>query len=127
MPGSSYSVTDIQDYIEHTIKNRKKLISNPPIYIYINVINNRLVFEINDACKIELKIPEIMKLFGSTKKLVDKKNGENLPSLEVIEAVLVRCNLVDNQYQAKSEILYTFMPNKSYGYLLNVEPNNLVF
>ena len=73
MPGSSYSVTDIQDYIEHTIKNRKKLISNPPIYIYINVINNRLVFEINDACKIELKIPEIMKLFGSTKKLVDKR------------------------------------------------------
>ena len=55
------------------MKNRKKLTSNPPIYIYINMINNRLVFEINDACKIELKISEIMKLFGSTKKLVDKR------------------------------------------------------
>ena len=40
--------------------------------------------------------------------------------------VLVQCNLVDNQYQEKSEI-YTFMPNKSYGYLLNVKPSNLVF
>ena len=35
--------------------------------------------------------------------------------------------LVDNQYQQKSEVLYTFMPNKCYGYLLNVESNNLLF
>ena len=41
--------------------------------------------------------------------------------------VLVQCNLVDNQYQQKSEILYTFNPNKFYAYLLNVEPSNLVF
>ena len=46
-----------------------------------------------------------MKLFGSTKKLMDKtKNGENVPSLEVFEVVLVQCNLVDNQYQQKSEV-----------------------
>ena len=55
------------------------------------------------------------------------KNGENVPRLEVIKVVLVQCNLVDNQYQQKSEILYTFMPNKSYAYLLNVEPSNLAF
>ena len=48
-------------------------------------------------------------------------------SLEVVEVVLVKCNLVDNQYQQKSEVLYTFTPNKSYVYLLNVEPSNLVF
>ena len=69
-----------------------------------------------------------MKLFGSTKKLIDKtKNGEKVISLEVVEVVLVQCNLVDNQYQQKSEVLYTFTPNKSYAYLLNVEPSNLVF
>ena len=68
-----------------------------------------------------------MKLCGSTIKLIGKaKNGENVPSLEVVEVVLVQCSLVDNQYQQKSEVLYTFMPNKSYGYLLNVEPSNLV-
>ena len=49
-----------------------------------------------------------------------------MPSLEVAEVGLVQCNLVDNQYQQKSEVLYTFMPNKSYAYLLNVEPSNLV-
>ena len=78
--------------------------------------------------KLELQIPETMKLFGSTKKLIEKtKNWENVPSLEVAEVVLVQCNLVDNQYQQKSQLLYTFTPNKSYAYLLNVEPSNLVF
>ena len=55
---------------------------------------------------------EAMKLIGSTKKLIDKtKNKENFQSLEVVEAGLVQCNLVDNQYQQKSEVLYTFTPN----------------
>ena len=62
------------------------------------------------------------------KKLIDKtKNEENVPSLEVVEVVLVQCNLVDNQYQQNSEVLYTFTPNTSYAYLLNVEPSNLMF
>ena len=51
-----------------------------------------------------------------------KKNGQNVLNLEVAEVVLVQCNLVDNQYQQKPEVLYTFMPNKSYFYLLSVEP-----
>ena len=69
-----------------------------------------------------------MKLFGSTKKIIGKtKNGENVPSTEVVELFLVQCNLVDNQYQQKSEVLCTFTLNKSYAYLLNVEPINLVF
>ena len=67
-----------------------------------------------------------MKLFGSTKNLIDKtKNGENVPSLEVVEVVLGQCNLVDNQHQQKSEVLYTFTPNKSYAYLLSAETSNL--
>ena len=61
------------------------------------------------------------------KKITDKtKNGENVPSLEVFEVILVQCNLVDNQYQQKSEVLHTFMPNECYTYLLNVETINLV-
>ena len=67
-------------------------------------------------------------MFVSTKQLIGKtKNGENVPSLEVVKVVLVQCNLVDNQYQQKCEVLYAFMPNKFYAYLLNVEPSNLVF
>ena len=69
-----------------------------------------------------------MKLFDSTKKLIEEtNNGENVPSLEVVEVVLVVLVLLDNQYQQKSVVLYTVTPNKSYAYLLNVEPSNLVF
>ena len=86
------------------------------------------MFKIKDGYKLELQTLETMKLFGRTKTLIDKrKNGENVPSHEVVKVVLVQCNLVDNKYQQKSEVLYTFTPNKSYGYLLNIEPNNLVF
>ena len=75
-----------------------------------------------DKFKLELQTLETIKLFGSTKKLIDKtKNGE------VVEVVLVQCNLVDDHYQQKPELLCTFMPNKYYIYLLNIEPNDLVF
>ena len=50
-----------------------------------------------------------------------------MPSPEVVEAVLVQCNLVDNKCLLKTVALYTFTPNKSYAYLLKVEPSNLVF
>ena len=53
-----------------------------------------------------------------------KQNDENIRSLEVVEVVLVQCNLLDNLYQQKLNI---FTPNKFYAYLSNVEPNNLVF
>ena len=83
------------------------------------------MFKIKDGYKLELQTPETMKLFSSTKKSIDKaKNGEKV---EVVEVVLVQCNLLKNQYQQKTEVLYTFTPNKSYFYLLKVEPRNLVF
>ena len=86
------------------------------------------MFKIKDGYKLELQTPETMKSFDSKQKLIDKtENGKNVRSFEVVEVVLVQCNLVDNQYQQKSEVLYTFMPNKSYGYLLNIEQNNFVF
>ena len=52
-----------------------------------------------DGYKLELRTPEGIGLFGSTKKLIDKtKNGEKIPSLEVAEVVLVQCDLADNPY-----------------------------
>ena len=77
--------------------------------------------------KLELQTPETIKLFGSTKEIINKtKNREKVPSLEVVKVVLVQCNLVGNQYQEKSEVLYIFTPNESYAYLLNVEPSKSV-
>ena len=127
LPESDIKVSDTQDYIEYIIKKHETLTAIPPIHVYINRINNRLVLKIKDGYKLELKTPETMKLFSSTKKLIGKtKNGEEVPRHEVAEVVLVQCNLIDNQYHQKSEVLYTFTANKSYAYLLNVEPSNLV-
>ena len=54
-----------------------------------------------------------MEWFGSTQKWIgETKNGVDVPSLEVVELVLVQCNLADNQYQPKSEVLYTFALNR---------------
>ena len=59
-----------------------------------------------------------MKLLGSTKtKITKDNNGKNMPYLEITEVVLVHCNIVNNNYQQNSRILYTFVPNKSYGQL----------
>ena len=69
-----------------------------------------------------------MKLLGNTEsKITENKNGENVPHLEVVELVLVHCNLVNNDYQQDSRILYTFVPNKTFGSLLEISPTNHVF
>ena len=128
LPDVSYSASDIQDCIEYIIKKYKILTAIPPIHVYINRINNRLVFKIKNGYKLQLQTPETMKLFSSRKNCKTKqKIRENVPGLDVVEVVLVQCNLVYNQYQQKSEVLYTFTPNTSNAYLLNVEPSDLVF
>ena len=61
-----------------------------------------------------------MKLLGSTEKDVDKdKNGEDMPKLESVEVVLVHCNLVNNNYQQASKVLFTFVPKKKTIYTAN--------
>ena len=69
-----------------------------------------------------------MKLLGSTEsKITKNKNSENVPHLDVVELVLVHCNLVNYYYQQDSRILYTFIPNKTLGSLLEISPTNHVF
>ena len=69
-----------------------------------------------------------MKMLGSTvSKITKDKNGENVPHLEIVELVLVHCNLVNNDYQQNSRILYTFIPNKTFGSLLEILPPNHFF
>ena len=69
-----------------------------------------------------------MKLLGSTKNEITKdKNGENVLHLEITEVVLVHCNIVNNDYQQDSRVLYTFIPNKPFGSLLEISPTNHIF
>ena len=59
-------------------------------------------------------------------KKTKDENGENVPHLEITEAVLVHCNIVNNDYQLDSRVLYTFVPNKSFDQLSNISPQNFV-
>ena len=65
-------------------------------------------------------------LLGSTKKDVDSdKNSENIPKLEYVEVVLVHCNLLKNGYQHTSKVLFSLVPNKQFGQLINISPHSL--
>ena len=69
-----------------------------------------------------------MKLLGSTENKITKdKIGENVLHLEITEVVLVHCNIVNNDYQYDSRVLYTFVPNKHFGSLLEISPTNHIF
>ena len=69
----------------------------------------------------------MMKLLGSTKKDVDQnKDGEDVPKLESVVVVSVNCNLVNNNYQQASKVLFTFVPNKQFGQLINIAPHSLI-
>ena len=69
-----------------------------------------------------------MKLLGSTKSKITKdENGENVTCLEITEVVLIHCNIVNNDYQQDSRVLYTFVPNKSFGQLLDISAKNFIF
>ena len=69
-----------------------------------------------------------MKLFGSTKsKITKNENGENVSNLESTEALLVHLNIVNNNHQQNSRILYTFVPNKSFSKLSDTSPKNFIF
>ena len=69
-----------------------------------------------------------MKLLGSTESKITKdKNGENVPHLEIVELVLIHCNLVNDNYQQNSGILYKFVPNTPFGSLLKNSPPNHIF
>ena len=69
-----------------------------------------------------------MKLLESTENKITKdKNGENVPHLEITELVLVHCNMVNDDYQQDSRVLYTVVPNKSFDSLLDISPSNHIF
>ena len=128
LPIGSYSIPDIQDHFKYILKKHSESVDNPSIRIYVIKIENRITFKIKSGYYLELLTPETMKLLGSTVSKINKDmNGENVPNLEVAEVVLVHCNLVNNDYQQESRILYTFVLSKTFGSLLEISPRNHVF
>ena len=68
-------MSNIQDYIQYLIKKHETITTIPPIHVYINRINERLVFKIEDGYELGLQTPKIMKLFGST-KIINSQNNK---------------------------------------------------
>ena len=96
--------------------------------IYLNKIENRITFKIKIGYYLELLTPETIKLLGSAKiKIPKDENGENVLCLEISEVVLIHCNIVNNNNQQDSRVLYTFVPNKSFDQLLDISPKNVIF
>ena len=88
--------------------------NKPSVQIYVNKIGKRVTFKIKSGYSLELLTSETTKLLGSTENKTTKdKNGENVLHLEITEVVLVHCDIVNNDYQQDSRVLYTFVPNKS--------------
>ena len=124
----SYSVSDVQDYLKYILKKHEKNTNKSSVQIYVNKIKNWIPFKIKDWFSLELLTPETIKLHGSTKnKITEDKNGENVSHLEITEVVLVHCNIVNNEYQQDTRVLYTFVPNKPIGSLLETSPTNHIF
>ena len=128
LPDGSSSVSDIQDYFEYILKIHGENADKPSVQIYLNKIENRVTFKIKDGYRLELLTLEKMKLLGSTaNKITKDKNGENVPYLEITEVVLVHCDIVNNDYQQNSRVLYTFVSNKPFGSLLAISPTTHTF
>ena len=110
------------------MKSNAEKSDNALLRIYINKTENRITFKMKIGYYLELLMPETMKLLESTKsKATKNKNGKNVSHSEIFEVVLVHCNIQNNGYQQDSRDLYTFIPNKPLGQLLDILPKNFIF
>ena len=100
LPDGSYIIYDIQEYCKYILKEHSENVDNLPIRISVDRIENRITFKIKSRYYLELLTPETMRLLGSAEsKITEDKNSENVSHLEVVELVVVHCNLVNNDYQ----------------------------
>ena len=128
LPDGSYSVSDIQGYFEYILKKQNGKIDIPSIRIYVNKTESRITFKIKKGYYLKDLTPAAIKLLGSTENKITKdKNGENVSDFEVLEVALVHCNIANNDYQEDLRILHTFVPNKPFGSVLDISPENNIF
>ena len=120
-----YYVSDIQDYFECILRKHETNANNPSIKIYVNKLEKRITIKQKIGYYPDLLTPESMKLLRSTKSKITKdKNSEILPHLEITEVVLIQCNILNRTYQQDLRVLYTFVPDKLFGQLLDISPQN---
>ena len=113
---------------ENILEKRGEDIDEPSVQKYVKKIENRITFKIKNGYSLALLTLETMKLLESIENKISKdKNGENVPHIEITEVVLVYCNIVNKDYQQVSRVLYTFVPSKPFGSLLETSPTSYIF
>ena len=128
LPPPRSDTADPNSEVEIGLKKHDIVTDNPSIIIYVNTIENRIMFKFKTRYYLHLFTPETMKLLGSPEsKITEDKNGENVPDLEMTEIVLILWNTVNCDYQQESTALYTIVPNKSFDQLLAISPKNIYF
>ena len=86
-------------------------------------MQSKITFKMKKGYYLQLLTTETMKLHGSIKsKVTENENGKNVSHLDITEVVLIYRNIVNNDYQQDSRVLYKFLPNKSFDQLLNILP-----
>ena len=96
--------------------------------LYLNKIENRIIFRIKASCYLKILTPEMMKLLKSSKNEITKdENSDNVPHLEISKVVLVHCNSFNNDYQQDARVFYTFISNKLFCQLLNISLKKFIF
>ena len=127
LPDGSYSESDIQDYVEYILTKHGEKTDNPVIRICVSKIENIIIFKTKTRYYLELLTTEKLKLLGRTEnKITKNRNSENVSHLKITEVVLVHCNIVNNNYQQDSRVVYTFVLNKSFSQLLDILPKHLI-
>ena len=128
LPNGSYSASDNQSYFEYILKKHRKT-DNPSIKIYVNKIENGITSKTKTRYYLKLLTPETIKLLGSTKnKIINNVKMCLIQKLIVlVVVVLVHCNTANNNYQQNLRVLYTFVPNNSFGKLLDISLKFFIF
>ena len=94
----------------------------------VNKTESRIKFKIKIGYYLKLFAPETIKLLGNTRsRITNDKIGENVPHLEITEVILAHRNIVKNDYQQNSRVLYAFVQNKPFGQLLEISLTNFIF
>ena len=92
---------------------------NHPIKICVTKIENSITFKIKTGYYLELLTLEIMKLLRTTeRKITNNEYCENVAYLEITEAVIIHCNVINNN---------TFLLDKSFDQLLDISPKIFTF
>ena len=86
LPDGSYSFSNIQDHSEYILKKHEENTDKPSLQIYVNKIENRVIFKIKDGYSLELLTPGTTILLGSTKnKITNTKMVKIYPTLKLLK------------------------------------------